>query len=100
MTAVRVRFHPEAAAELDAAIRWYAERDAELGEFLLAEVRLALEKIAALPTAWPVSSYDDRVQYFALSRFPYRVLFSLDPEGLVVVAFAHRRRRPGYWRQR
>lgn len=35
-----------------------------------------------------------------LKRFPYRVVFVELPEEIRVVALAHKRRRPGYWRHR
>jgi len=45
-----------------------------------------------------VSAYDSRARYFALSRFPYRIVFTREGHDVVIIAFAHRRRRPGYWR--
>jgi hypothetical protein len=35
-----------------------------------------------------------------LAGFPFSLLFRIDGEGLFVVAVAHQRRRPGYWRRR
>jgi len=33
-------------------------------------------------------------------RFPYAVLYRVDPDEIVVVAVMHQRRRPDYWRSR
>jgi hypothetical protein len=33
-------------------------------------------------------------------RFPYRVVYRNRPDEIVVVAVAHLRRRPGYWKNR
>lgn len=35
-----------------------------------------------------------------LARFPYAVLYAVEPGGIVALAFAHTRRAPGYWRDR
>jgi hypothetical protein len=35
-----------------------------------------------------------------VARFPYRVYFRSRESGLVIVAVAHYRRRPGFWRSR
>jgi hypothetical protein len=35
-----------------------------------------------------------------LERFPYRLLFVLEPERAVVVAVMHLHRRPEYWKRR
>jgi len=33
-------------------------------------------------------------------RFPFGILYRIEPEQIVVVAVMHLRRRPGYWRDR
>ncbi|HEX6370597.1 MAG TPA: type II toxin-antitoxin system RelE/ParE family toxin [Longimicrobium sp.] len=35
-----------------------------------------------------------------LRRFPYKVIYRILPDIIVVVAVAHQKRRDGYWRQR
>ena len=35
-----------------------------------------------------------------LKVFPYRIIYRVEGEEIVVYAVAHVRRRPGYWRQR
>lgn len=32
--------------------------------------------------------------------FPYRVVYFVRDDELLIVAFAHQSRRPGYWKQR
>jgi toxin ParE1/3/4 len=41
-----------------------------------------------------------RVRFLPVHGFPYRVVFLHEPEVIVVLAVAHSRRRPGYWRDR
>lgn len=40
------------------------------------------------------------VRQAVLTRFPYSVIYSDEPTRLFVLAFAHHRRRPGYWKTR
>lgn len=35
-----------------------------------------------------------------VAGFPYRVVYFVDDDWLTVVAVAHAKRRPGYWRDR
>lgn len=100
MSERRVRFHPAAAEELAAAVDWYEQQDAELGVALIEEVERALATIRSRPAAWSVSPLDPRARHFRLARFPYRVVYTHEADEIVVVAIAHTRRRPGYWRAR
>ena len=36
----------------------------------------------------------------SLARFPYSVLYTVDPDVLYIVAVAHQKRRPNYWLRR
>jgi plasmid stabilization system protein ParE len=84
---------------LAAAVSWYEERRAGLGaEFLDAVVR-ALNRIAELPDAG--SPFPDlKARRVFIAGFPYQVVYRIDADGIRVIAFAHLRRRPGFWRHR
>jgi hypothetical protein len=40
------------------------------------------------------------VKRLLLRRFPYAVIVRESAEEILVIAFAHTARRPGYWRRR
>jgi len=72
------------------------------GEFLdtLAE---ALESIEAEPLkyAQPETIRNRRqVRCCPLHRFPYRVIYEIRSDEIVVFAVAHGHRRPNYWQRR
>jgi plasmid stabilization system protein ParE len=97
-----VRKHRAAVRELAAAARWYEER-AGLGAELLDEFEAALDRIMAHPRAWPsmATATDLELRRYLLPRFPYYVVYLVARDGTVhILAFAHVRRRPGYWRRR
>jgi plasmid stabilization system protein ParE len=91
-------FHPEARAELDAAVAWYEDQRPGLGRQLLAAVREAFDRIASNPATWPRAT--PRSQQYRLKRFPYRVVYQVRAEQIVILAIMHVRRSPGYWRRR
>lgn len=40
------------------------------------------------------------LRHSLLSRFPFMLIYSIEPEGILIVAVAHQRRKPGYWETR
>jgi hypothetical protein len=60
--------------------------------------RLLKAPLAASPIVNIPTSIGAR-QIF-VKRFPYSIIFIEHGEDLWVVAFAHHRRTPGYWRER
>lgn len=42
----------------------------------------------------------DEVRHKLLIRFPYSILYVIEPDRIRVVAVAHQKRRPGYWSYR
>ena len=93
----RFSVHPEARGELKLAARWYEERTEGAGKALVLLVRAALGTIARAPTRWP-----DRGGYRALylKRYPYAIFYTVTDEEVRVMAIAHERREPLYWKGR
>lgn len=100
---MRLRLHPSALAELDEAAGYLEGERSGLGLRLFAEVRLRVGQAARLPTSGsPVSGFSARhdVRQFVVRRFPYVVVAALVGRERLVVAIAHTRREPGYWKTR
>ena len=91
-------FHPEAIAEAREARRWYAVRDPKAAEAFLAELDQAQARVIANPDRWPAHLHGTR--RYRLRRFPYLLVYRATPERIVVLAVAHAKRRPGYWKAR
>lgn len=91
-------FHPEADAELEDASLFYESRMPGLGKSFSAEVERTITLIREFPDSGsPVGPNRRRV---LVARFPYSVVYRRDPHSVVIVAVAHQRRRPSYWRLR
>jgi toxin ParE1/3/4 len=96
----RVRFMRRAVSEARSASDWYEVRDPEVAERFRAALDETVERIAAMPgigSAWPGES---TVRRSLLSGFPYSVIYEDSPDELIVLAVAHDKQRPGYWRER
>lgn len=93
-------FHPAAAAELRAAIRWYEEQESELGARFEAAVYDALAQIGASPRAWRPWPENPAVRIHSLWRFPFHIPYVFEGSLIIVLAVAHAKREPGYWRAR
>ncbi len=91
-------FHPEASAEFTAAVEWYEGERPGLGAAFAAAVQQTVHQAAETPLAGaPVGAALRRV---LVPAFPYAVWYAVEPTRLWIVAVAHFRRRPGYWRHR
>jgi plasmid stabilization system protein ParE len=93
-----IRVHPEAQREAEAAVAWYGQRSPHAAGRLVVELRSALNRIQQSPSQFPKLAFDTRRNI--LGRFPYLIVFRETTTEIEIVAFAHGRRRPGYWRER
>jgi plasmid stabilization system protein ParE len=87
----------EAFEEAEAAARWYAERSPTAAAAFSEEIDAAESAIVRLPEGWP--PFDHGTRRYLLRRFPFSVVYRVEPERIVIVAVAHGRRRPGYWKR-
>jgi plasmid stabilization system protein ParE len=98
VAAPSVRFHPDAVAEAKAAYEWYAERNPSAANAFIAELDRAISQIQNRPERWTMHLRGTRK--FLLRRFPFAVVYRVARSTIEIIAVAHGRRRPGYWRSR
>jgi len=94
----KVTFHEDADAKMNEAAQYYEERAFGLGLSFLDAVEEAVDKVQENPEAYQLVG--DEVRHKLLRRFPYSVLYAIEPDRIGVVAVAHQKRRPGYWSYR
>ena len=95
--------HHRAAEEFDAVFAWYESRNPEVAQRFAGEVESAISRIREAPRsfpAWPKVDPTLGVRRCLLSSFPYSIPFLIEADTVFVLAFAHQRRRPGYWARR
>ena len=88
----------QALVEAEAAARWYAERSPRAAARFSLELDEAETAIVDRPEAWPTAGSGNR--RYLLRRFPFSVIYRVEESRRLIVAVAHARRRPGYWKYR
>lgn len=97
-----LRVSEPAGAELAEAVRWYESRRPGLGVDLLDAVARALDLIEQNPeigSPMPAVA-QGRLRRLVVQRFPYQVIYEVTPAEVAVVAVAHAKRHPDYWKTR
>ncbi len=97
--AIKIEIHDDARRELDsAAERIAVDHPRAAAEFLDA-VRRDLEMLRAYPLAGKQLGRS-RLRQFVIDRWRHSIIYAVEDEVIVVFAFAHQSRGPGYWRKR
>ncbi len=94
----RVEYHPEARKELTISADWYEKRIEGLGLEFLLEVKSAETEILQFPEMPAV--YEDKTRRYLLSRFPFGIIYQIHVDSIQIIAVAHCKRLPGYWKRR
>jgi plasmid stabilization system protein ParE len=92
---VQVIFLTIARDELAETKRFYNRQQQGLGEFFQREAEAAAGLIQERPHAWQIEI--EPVRRFIFDRFPYKLLYVIRAERIVVIAIAHQHRQPDYW---
>lgn len=93
-----VEFHPAASQELEAASSLYESQRPGLGDELTDEI----EDVCLLLSEYPAigRTVDDLHRSVPLRKFPFMLVYRVRGTVVLIVAIAHKRKRPGYWRSR
>ena len=92
------RVHPRAQVEFNEAFRWYATQSFQAALQFEDELREGLLEIEMHPDRFAKYLFGTRV--YMLAKFPYVIVYTNELDRYVVIALAHTKRRPGYWRRR
>jgi len=99
-----VRILAAAADEAADAAAWYESKRPGLGAEFERAIDSALdlleEEIVPLTPAAGAAARALGAKRLTLRRFPYDIVVRESDDEIIVVAFAHQARRPGYWRKR
>ena len=89
-----------AGAEQDysEALAWYAERSEGAARGFEAEFELRNSLDSGGPQRYP--RCDEIFRFYLMRRYPFQVIYREASRGLLIVAVAHAKRRPGYWQDR
>lgn len=89
---MRLKYLPEALADLDAAAAWYESRQEGLGETFLTAVERIVRRLLAFPHSGRLLVGEYR--YARIPGFPYGMVYRVDSESLVIRAVWHAEQNP------
>jgi plasmid stabilization system protein ParE len=93
-----VDYLPAARRDFDEAFDWYSKHSAQAAIRFLNAIDAALSTIASYPNRFePVDAFH---RACPVKRFPFRIVYRAHTDRILVVAIAHAKRRPGFWKNR
>jgi len=98
VTRFEVEILSEAEAEIREAFLWYFERSPIAAKDFRTETLEAIDRLSVDSLMWPED--EDAIRRHILRHFPYTVFYEILSHTVTVLAVAHQRRKPGYWRKR
>lgn len=100
---MKVRLHEDAIVEAEEASRWYTQQQPGLGREFSDEIKRCLQLLTSDPARLPLLEDAPRgvaVRRVLMTRFPFKIIFEVIQNEVVVLAIAHGSRRPRYWHKR
>lgn len=90
--------HEDADRELNDAANYYDSESPGLGTLFLDEIDSGYERILENPGAAP--EVNSGIRRLVLAKFPFNLIYEIVGDVILILAVAHHRRRPHYWRER
>jgi plasmid stabilization system protein ParE len=90
---------PPARDDFEESYAWYLRRSARAADRFTVAIDMAIEKLCRDPSLR--IRIDDEHRFYRLKKsYPFYLVYRAEPTKIVVVAVAHNRREPNYWRGR
>jgi plasmid stabilization system protein ParE len=93
-----INYLPGTQRDFDEAFDWYASRSGIAAVRFTDAIDASLLRISQ--NARMIAFVDDIHQGCPVKRFPFRIIFRELEDQILIVAIAHAKRRPNYWRSR
>ena len=90
-----LRFHPEVAADLEAATQWYDEISIQLGNRFRRAINRSLDAIAQRPEWFGRIRGERRAA--RIKGFPYLVIYEIVSGSVEILAILHGATDPDQW---
>jgi len=92
-----IEFHPEAGEELIISSEFYETKVIGLGNEFLNETERMLQVLVDTPLLG--IELETPFRRAVLRRFPFSLIYTAEENLLWVVAVAHHKLKPGYWKE-
>src|SRR5205085_10125463 len=98
-TMLEVEILPPAEDDFEQSYVWYRARSPDSAARFRTAIRQAIDKMREDPKLG--IKIDETYRFYRLKKsFPFYLVYRTEPTKIVVVAIAHNRREPRYWRGR
>ncbi len=95
---MRIAFHAAAEKETEEVADYYDRQLPGLGAEFYHELGTVLDLLE--PNPWVGAVYFGPYRRVLMQRFPFAVYYEVADRHIRIIAVAHRRRLPGYWKGR
>jgi plasmid stabilization system protein ParE len=93
-----IRLTDGAEMDLEETIDWYREEDPNAAARFIIALEATYRAILESPTRYP--KLPGGCRYRIVEKHPISVIYRIVAGEIEVVAIAHAKRKPGYWRRR
>lgn len=89
---------PGSHKDFDESFDWYADNSSDVAIRFANAINEALAEISRDPERF--ARIDERHRERLVKKFPFRIIYRITLNRVVVVAIAHAKRNPSYWHSR
>ena len=94
----RMRMVSVAEQEMLEAAAYYEQQAEGLATAFYDQIEQASFEIARNPETWPLIS--ETIRKRSVGRFPFILLYRIDPDEIIIQAVMHTSRNPKHWQRR
>jgi plasmid stabilization system protein ParE len=91
-------YHPEALAEAGEAVLHYNAISPDLARSFADRIDSTVARICDAPESF--REFRPGIRQATVPRFPFAILYAIEPSGILIVAVRHLSRDPDYWSHR
>ena len=92
---MKVIFLTLAKMELNDAAFYYELEQKGLGNKFKEEIKKSVLRIVRFPKSWSLVKRE--IRKYLSHKFPYKILYSIEQDCILIIAVAHQHRKPDYW---
>ena len=96
----RLVVRPEVDHDLQIAEEWYEQQQSGLGHEFLRDVRATIERLLRNPLIYRVRYGPRPVRWAYTRRFPYRIIFHISDDTVIIDTVIHGARHDRRWKKR
>lgn len=93
-----IRYLPGAVVDLNEALAYYSQRNVHAAQRFADAVRAREQAILDFPEL--AYSLGGMLRVLRVARFPYSLVYLPIESDILIIAVAHHKRRPAYWKSR